>query len=72
VANTRHSAGAFAGATAFGLRRLVAASLRQLKPSSLKFDHSASKSASKLTHSKRWRVTQAAFKSLAFGHDLQH
>src|SRR6266516_3284913 len=60
VANTRHrhAQGGVAGATAFGLRRLVAAFVHERKPSRLEFDRAASKSASKLAHSKRWRATQ--------------
>jgi len=42
------------------VRRLVAAFFHERKPSRLGFDRAASKSASKLAHSKRWRATQAA------------
>src|SRR5438132_6560744 len=58
IARSEHEAqaGGFASATAFGLRRLVAAFVRERKPSRLGFDCAASKSASKLAHSKRWRA----------------
>src|SRR5207245_7283574 len=63
----RHAAGGFAGATAFGLRRLVAAFVLERKPSGLGFGGAASKSASKLAHSKRWRAPgNARVQSLAF------
>jgi len=43
------------GTRAFGLRRLVAAFVHERKPSRLGFEGAASKSASKLAQSKRWR-----------------
>src|SRR5437667_5732229 len=59
IARSEHEAqaGGFASATAFGLRRLVAAFVRERKPSRLALDGAASKSASKLAHSKRCRAT---------------
>ena len=62
IARSEHEAqaGGFASATAFGLRRLVAAFVRERKPSRLALDGAASKSASKLAHSKRCRATVRA------------